>query len=264
MQIANDIPHDQRIKVIFKGFVIAELDPGKAAAAIGALASSPCHAPKVNAYQFNQDTGEIVNEFHTFKPADGFSIVTNKQVKAIAKFQKDRKKFNRFDRRNDRNDLRWFVNLNDVHDLDPASSTIVKLKAKAIGSAFTFDDGLIHSSELSDGDARRLRLDNNGSEVSDDAFGKFALEITLRIYLANTEKAEFFNGKNLVFTAGASQYRYEIWYDCRCLIQEEHSDFPLIYDAIDLPTGVMKANLIRDDDLVQASPEVYCTGGFLP
>jgi hypothetical protein len=295
-----EIPDNHRIRVIFKGFIIAFIKEGNTSEGrpnswIGALAPTNvdhiCHQPKVHVFTINKTTGETTIS-SGFSNAENFSVVVRKDPTAIQVFCKDKNPFVPFDIHNNPKDFRWFVNLNRVHDLSGEGEDAITIKdGEPLKPIFTLNDGLFHTSDRSDGEMRhqRLRPDNRTAEA-EKAFGRVALEITARIYLEGADTATFFNGGSSIFTARAKppipsiedpDIVYDIVYDCRCLTNETESDFGNIYEVIDLPGTTRRVNLIPDPistpsnvrarkrvgatgQNIDSSPEVYCTGGVFP
>lgn len=286
---------DQRVRVILKGFFVAHIEEGVSPAEIFALAPSlitippidKCHQPKVSVYMTDKGTGETTVTTGFSNDRD-FSVEVDKGSPAIEVFHKDANPFVPFDIHNHPKDFRWFVNLNEVHGLSGPDKVTMKTNPP-VGPIFTINDGLFHTSDRSDGEVRlqRLRPDHTTVE-SERAFGRFGLELTARVYLTGDDTAAFFNGELLpIFTATAKKIGqpdlvYDIVYDCRCLTDEDVSDFKNIYHVIDLPGATRRVNMVADRILplsasvsrkrvaksarkdLAASPETYCTGGTFP
>jgi hypothetical protein len=292
----HSIDEGARIRVIFKGFIVAHIQTGAETIEIGALnpAASAvpdlCHQPKVYVYTINKGSGET-SVRSDFNNRLDFSIEVDKHTPTIQVFWKNDFPFVTFDVHNHPKDFRWFVNLNQIHGLTGLGGNALTVKPNALSPIFTLNDGLLHTSDRSDGEVILQELGADGLSVeSERAFGRFALEITARIYLEGDETANFFNGGLLpVITARAAPPEgsedddivYDIVFDCRCLTNEDISDFGHIYDVFTLPRGTnrvnMKADVLSAPDArtgqphgetagkdLAASPETYCTGGTYP
>lgn len=276
-------PGDPSIRVTFKGFLIAHIEDGSYSAEMRTLDSgfSPCHQPRVHVYQTDTSSG-ITTDMTPVELDEDLAVVAHKSSRAIQVFWKDANPyFNPLDSRNHPRDFRWFVNLNKIHGLSGLGSSQISIKPDApLGPTFRINDGIFLTSDRSDGEARLVRIEE--PEMPVEAFGKFAQEVMARIYLRGDETAEFLNGDDSIFTATAHDpFIYDIVYDCKCLTDEYHGDFHLVYTSINLPPGTKQVDLVPDygpafDNgasvakqadpvlLTAISPEVYCGGGSYP
>lgn len=282
----NEIPPDRpKIKVIFKGFLITRIRHGESAL-IGALANSVCHRPIVHVYriQENEDHEYVSTEItgmdiHVNQP---FSLVVDPVSTGIEVFQMDDEDFNRLDDvENDKKDFRWFVDLNELHEI-PIRITMDKLQPQ-----FTLNQGLFHVSDLSDGEVR-IERDGHPSK----RFGRFGMEITARVdFDPTTTGAVLNNGSTRLLPRPDDlgyEHSYEVVFDCHCrTLHENESDFFLVYDKmvitdehgclipnesrVQLEAPDTRAFTKTEFDTLRTrgqtprgarcTPEVYCTGG---
>ncbi len=270
----NYIREDQ-VRVTFRGFVIAHIEEGSPWAEMGALTPRPpqvtrCHQPRIHVYRTDVANEEIQEIFSVQAPNNDFKVVTYKDGKRIRKYQGDQNPdFDPTDpyNRNDPKDFRWFVNLNKIHGLpsDGPAANRISIIPNRQSPMFCMDDGLFITSGLSDAEANRQVLSQPQSEYE---FGKFAREITAKVSLRPGERAEFCYGDDTKFTVNYGDgFLYDIDFDCRCLINDDESDFHLVYEAIELPKDVPRVDLVRrprGDVVFEISPEVYCGGGTYP
>lgn len=272
--LTNPIPTDQKVRIIFKGFLVTQIKPENDLAKIGALATtvSTCHQPKIHIYKIIPpaddppklpDDGQSIEIKFPLDLNKNFSLeVSPTPTKGIKVFPPDDGDFNRHDdSHHSKQDFRWFTNLEAIHE-QPLKPIEDKLKPM-----FTINKALFHTNARSDGEAR---LKRKGSERVVH-FAKFATEITARVYLDGSEQAAFLNGSDTIFSVTAGDnFRYDIIYDCSCLVNddEEKSDFSLIYEVITKDNGDPlpldeQLEIEKDDQCVSFSPEVYCVGGNL-
>lgn len=261
-----------RIRVTFRGFVISHVDERLCWATMGALApstrTSRCHQPRIHVYKTNSQSGETIEICSGLDLHRDFAVVTHKSSpKSIQKFWGNPNPiFHRFDSHNHPKDFRWSVNLNEVHGLTGISPSEISIKPDTQAPLFKMDDGIFHTSDRSDADARRRVI----GATTDDAYGKFSRQITARVDLRPGDTAEFTYGDGAnIFTAHSSDvdhFVYDIDFDCRCLINEDQSDFGLVYEVIEVPWGIDRVDLVPDLPPGERaiSPEVYCGGGSYP
>lgn len=266
------MPPNYKVRVIFRGFIIARIAHGSSEAMIGALPPwiSSCHQPKIHVYKLfpgDRLDGRIEVHNPTVDLNKDFSVtVFPSPPGAIKKYQKDCDPFNRFDERhNDKQDFRWFGNLSDMH------GTLVEVDETQLQPKFLMNSGVFYSSARSDGEAT-ITTPNPTSTKPPRPFGRFALEITAKVYLEPGSSAIFLNGTTpLVPPVSASDnFQYDIIYDCHCNVGDDErlSDFGKVYPYV--------ITNIKEDDQISLepepakakspdySPEVYCTGGTYP
>ena len=98
-------------------------------------------------------------------------------------------------------------------------------------------------------------------------FGKFAVELTARVYLppVATSSASCRGNVDLFPPIGGTEngFKYDVVFDCSCRLNDDAttSDFDLIYGAIRVSDPSKKVDMKPDDDVERVSPEVYCMGG---
>lgn len=261
-------PDEYKVRVIFKGFIIARVAHGAPDAMIGALPPniSPCHRPKIQILKLfpaAQPDLERIEVLQLNRPIDltkDLSLtVSGNPSSRIEVFQQDGRPFSRFDEgHNDHRDFRWFGNLSEMHGIT------VNVDVGQLIPKLTMNVGVFHTSARSDGEAKITQ----GNQST--PFGKFALEIAARVVLKPGETASFQNGGNdldpPISVREADNFLLNIIYDCHCYIGDDghESDFGLVYPNV--ITNIPKAQQIKvDRDKARLfSPEVYCTGGFFP
>jgi len=277
------IPSGHKVKLILRGFIVTQITHGNDSALIGALdpSISSCHQPKIQVYQvfppsIDAPGGKAIEiRSPVPDPANDFFLTVSPTPRnGIQVYQKDEATFQRHDERhNSRKDFRWYLDLSEIHE-QPIKLDLGKLHPK-----LTINKGLFHTSARSDGE---LRVHPRNAAKPLKHFGKFASEITARVYLDRAgDTAAFINGGNLIFTIrNGDPFSYDIVYDCGCLFSEDEnvSDFPLLYGAVTnaahqhLPY-LEQVSMEQDDPALDSaaqlgedfvplfSPEVYCMGG---
>jgi hypothetical protein len=279
------VPSDD-VRVIFKGLFMAKIRETKApepgVAMISALKPSPmfptpppiaaCHQPVIQVFTIDRASG-VVTKIDSFisgvQNLNDFSLLVDIAQPNIVKAQTGA--FNRLNDRHPKKDFRWFVDLDEIH------LKRIRVNEALLTPKFTMNQGLFHTSDLSDGEVRKKLSGQPG-----DRFGRFAMEITALVELGAGRTAELRHGADLVFsvTKGIGP-RYEVVYDARCRNNEEDSDdFRLIYEVITnishehpdervslppdttaLQQTVAEGQFELTAETVTASPEVYCVAG---
>lgn len=261
------IPSDYKIRVLFRGFLITRINSGETAW-LGALSSgiSLCHRPNIRVYKLFPPSGTSGPDSHghsqdvtppTLDPEADISLLADPVTTGIQLFQTGGPDFNRLDERNNsRKDFRWFLSLKEVHR-EP-----VGVVESQITPRFRINQALFHTSDRSEGELRVEQGDGSPHRH----FGRFALELSARVYL--TQGSASCVGNVALFepiSATETRFKYDVVYDCSCRVNEDvsESDFRLIYQAIRVSAEAKKVKMMPEDpeDLRTASPEVYCTGG---
>lgn len=282
-----------KVKVIFRGFIITEIRADSAT--IGALdpskSGAPCHKPIVHVFKITPPDKSGGEESIEITNSLGFKIDVTKNFSLLVPgpsniqvFQKDtHPSFNRLDEDNDKKDFRWFVDLNEIHGRKPPNPPVnaVKVQKPLLIPKFVLNNGVFHSSKLSDGEVT-IQLEKSTDK---QRFGRFSLEITARIVLAPKDVAVFSNEQIPFTIRGDDNFRYEIVFDCTCRsVYENTSDFHHIYDVVtnkdDNPIDpgervklesrvpallteeqANAATTEGESVSIVRTPEVYCTGG---
>jgi len=248
------LPLDPKITIIFQGFVFTRIRHGAAEATLGALKSSQCHQPKITINKKAADGAETPLVLpNQIVPDDNFSLlVENTTSSGIRIFQMDDEPFNRLDDENDRNDFRWFLDLEALQ-----GAPVVRDETKLF-PIFTLNNGLFHTFTRSPGE---VRLKRKGRETT-KRFGRFGLEVGANIYFDQpNSRAVFKKGNQEILTVeAASEFTFVINVDCNCHQNEDISDFPLVYEvAKDVPEGE-RLDFIGDPKRTgfDRNPEVFC------
>lgn len=263
-------PYDSKVQVIFKGIILAKIREAyrdvQGAAMIGALdptlpGSLVCHQPIVQVLGISrQGIVKTITNLVTDPALDFYLLVGDSQQDElepdIKRYQKDEEAFNRLDDENDVKDFRWFVDLEDLHDVD------ITVHETRLRPKFFMNKGVFYTNDLMDEEVRRKKSNHTSR------FGRVAMEMAARVKLEAGTQAVFWQGNDPIFTLGAGRPdndndvdRYEIVYDCRCRNSEDHSDFKLIYLVIDVPSGEEISLPTRSEEAKKSNPEVYCVGG---
>lgn len=263
------IPSDYKIRVIFRGFIVTRIQAGTEPVWIAALAQSvsDCHRPKIRVHKLFTPVGSgraAYGHSQDITPPDlipeaDISLTVYPQGTGVELFQLDSQPFNRLDERhNSRKDFRWFINLNDLH------GTQVTPIAGKLSPKFTLNKGLFHTSDRSEGEL----LVHPGNGSADRHYGRFAVELSARIYLREPESYATCVGNVNLFPpirAEDTGFKYDVVYDCTCRVNDDAptSDFSLIYDAVSLydPNKRVEMKPEDEEEAKSASPEVYCIGG---
>lgn len=265
----DKLPH---IKVIFRGFITAEIGP--TGATIGALhptlTGAACHKPMVRIYKVSTD--EDISEDITGLVSSTLNLNVDLELKVsgeskVRVFWKDNEPFNRLDDiENDTKDFRWFVDFNELHKptLGPKQKS-VKIDKTKLSPQFKLNRGVLHSSKLSD---RGVRIKPRLAVSDGKRFGRFAVETTARIVKNAGESIVLFQGTNFYAFETSADVRFEIVFDCTCRSKHEKtSDFPHVYDVItdNEGNGILITDQfdLEEDPVLHKviTPEVYCTSG---
>jgi len=261
MPIDQDHP-TPKIKVIFQGFVITRIKKGNAVAEIGALNSSKCHSPKITVLRLTTQGALRVVENLVFDINQNIELRVEKEGQTrIDTYTKGAEQFDRNSADNDPNDFRWFINLDsDLHKEE--EFTIAPNKLIPI---FRMNDALFYTESLTRGPLKIKRKDK-----APQLFGKAAESIAALVNLDNNSRAVLRNGINDLITIDGAEAgtRYTIIFNCECHESVQESDFPLIYELLQLADNKDKQREIdfigEPLNLVPGNrPEVPCFGGNL-
>jgi hypothetical protein len=259
MPIDQDHP-DPKIRIIFQGFVITRIKKGNATAEVGALKSPNCHSPKITVLKKNARGSLRVVENLVFDITRDFELKVEKaNLAGIDTYTKGGEQFDRNNEANDPNDFRWFINLDtDLHKAD--EFTIIPNKLSPV---FRLNEAIFYTESLTFGPLKIKR-----KNTAPQPFGKAAETISAIINLDNESKATLRNGINdvLVIDGAENGTSYTIIFNCECHESVQESDFPLIYEVIQLKDDADKKKEIdfvgEPLSLVPGSrPEVPCFGG---
>jgi hypothetical protein len=260
----DPIKENPKIKVIFKGFVITNIRDGAQSAMIGALEESVCHRPKVVIYKIRESDNAPVDVIAVSPtlPGDYSLHVVNPAIPNIRLYEHDNRPMDHLNEDNDPRDFRWFIDLDWLHG-KRLTFNLNKLNPK-----FTLNNGLFHTSDRSDRDVKIRRPGEKPTR-----FGRYALEITGRIYLEQADSSAVLTlGTQELFRATAQDgLKYEVIFDCNCREEPDQGDFKLIYqaatnvdpcDQIDFePVLLIDEDAKTSKQTRRRNPEVYCTGG---
>ena len=261
MPIDVDRPNP-KIKVLFQGFVITRIKDGVSPAKLGALGTSDCHKPKISVLRITEDRQMHAVENLVFDINEDIWLdVENTGLTTVQEYIRGNDNNVRdFDRKadvGDKNDFRWFIDLDTLFEGDAPTVSFDKLKP-----VFHIDKALFYTESRTIG-KMKIKRGNNQPEL----FGRTAEQIAANIYFDRDDsKAVLRNGDKTVFTFDAAEKgtTFIILFNCECHEEIVQSDFPLIHEVIggNLPSD-KKLDLIGEDLRPQFAntPEVPCFGG---
>ncbi|HKQ04633.1 MAG TPA: hypothetical protein VJ464_05845 [Blastocatellia bacterium] len=272
--VTPDLP-DATIQVIFQGLFVAHLEAELAQ--VGAIVDDdePCHRPKITITR--RKNGVYVDEINVAKRLDvkennfdkGFElIVAGTPQTGIRKFQNPDKEFNREEGKGDKQDFRWFIDLERDILSDPQKA--VQVNTQQIKPVFQLHKGVFHTVNLTEAPVLLLQAG------PPKAFGRIARTIAANIELDQAGGAAILKtDEGAIFMVTPDDVRngftYQIMFDCDCPelpktllkeIPEELlvSDFITIFkEAVTGFDAAERPNLKRDE-AGSFNREVICGG----
>jgi hypothetical protein len=263
--ITTPLPFNPTIRITFKGFVITRISDGAPSAAIGALADSPCHQPRLEVTQISPDgRPRPVDIGLPESLAEDFSLYVENVEPGVQIYQRDIRPFNRLDDQNDSRDFRWLIDLAEFFNKQ------ITINPNKLKPNFIINSGVFYNNALSPGE---VNLKLNPADVAPARFGRYGLEIGFNVYLTPpvgnnpASKAVLKYGDMELFppVTAADKIRYEIVVNCDCEIDRDESDFPLIFEVIGDSLSPSDKEITLEGHPVRTgsshTPEVYCGPG---